>query len=474
VRCRRKHYTEETHVIQTVNSGGRLDRLPLSGFHWKMLALISAGGMVDAFDIYLAGGVAPAMAKEGFSTLSLNAAFISSTFIGMFIGAAFAGVIGDRFGRRVSYQANLLIFGLASLAAYVAPNIQALIGLRFLMGLGLGAELVIAAGTLSEFTPPAYRGRWGAALSLVVASGLTFSSWIGYFVIPTFGWRWMFVIAGVGAIAVWAMRKSMPESPRWLEAVGRTEEAEAVMVAIERDVARKHGVLPPASVQVMESDAPAPLSALFASGLAPRLFVASLLIVTTNVSVYGFVVWLPTFFVEQGLTVTKSLGYTTTMAIGAIFGSLVATLVADKVTRVKAIVAACILIIFSGVVFCQMKQPAEILIVGFCLVSSLYCLISIAQYNFVPELFPTTVRLRGAGFASMCGRAAAIVTPFGTIALYKTYGIVGVLAGVGFLLCAVIAAVLMLRVETGRVSLEKITVNAMPGAAGVAIRDADA
>ncbi|MDR5784632.1 MFS transporter [Caballeronia sp. LZ065] len=461
-------------MTQTVNSGGRLDRLPLSGFHWKMLALIAAGGMVDAFDIYLAGGVAPAMAKEGFSTLAMNAAFVSSTFLGMFIGAAFAGIIGDRFGRRVSYQANLLIFGLASLAAYIAPNIEALIGLRFLMGLGLGAELVIAAGTLSEFTPPAYRGRWGAALSLVIASGLTFSSWIGYFVIPTFGWRWMFIIAGVGAVAVWAMRKRMPESPRWLERVGRLQEAEVVTTAIERDVERRHGALPPASLQLTESGAPAPLRDLFAPALLPRLLVASLLIVTTNVSVYGFVVWLPTFFVEQGLTVTKSLGYTTTMAVGAIFGSLMATLIADKVTRVKAIVFSCLLLIVSATAFCQMKTPTEILVAGFCLVSSLYCLISIGQYNFVPEVFPTAYRLRGAGFASMCGRAAAIVTPFGTLALYKDYGVIGVLSGVGLLLCTLIVAVLVLRVETGRVSLEALSQEPALRSSGVSIRDADA
>src|SRR5471032_534425 len=162
-----------------------------------MLALISAGAVVDAFDIYLAGGVVAAMTKEGFSTLAQNAAFMSSTFVGMFLGAILAGIVGDRFGRRASYQANLLIFGLASLAAFFAPNILVLTGLRFLMGVGLGAELVVAAATLGEFIPAVHRGRWGAFLSMIVAAGLPLASWLGYFLIPTFGWRWMFVVAGV-------------------------------------------------------------------------------------------------------------------------------------------------------------------------------------------------------------------------------------------------------------------------------------
>ena len=441
---------------QIVNAGARLDRLPLSSFHWKILALISAGAMIDAFDIYLAGGVAPAMAREGFSTLAMNATFVSSTFVGMFIGAALAGVVGDRFGRRVSYQANLLVFGLASLAAYFAPNIQALIGLRFVMGLGLGAELVIAAGTLSEFIPPRHRGHLGGVLSLCVASGLTVSSWIGYFVIPTIGWRWMFVIAGAAAMVVWAMRKSMPESPRWLEAVGRTADAEATLTRIEAQVMRTHSTLPPATPTARVAVEPAPLSALFSAQLLPRLVVASLVIMTVNVAAYGFIVWLPTFFTQQGMTVTKSLGYTMTMATGAMVGSLIAALVADRIRRVPAIAGSCLVVILSGIVFCCMTSAVGVLALGFVLVTALYFYISMGQFNFVPELFPTRYRLRGAGFASMLGRAAAIGTPFATLALFRDYGVTGVLAGVGFMLAATGISVLLLRVETSRLPLERI------------------
>jgi len=87
---------------QTVNAGPRLDRLPMSRFHWKILGLISGGAFLDAFDVYIAGGVLAATTKEGFSTLQSNATFISATFLGMLIGAALAGYVGDRFGRRYS------------------------------------------------------------------------------------------------------------------------------------------------------------------------------------------------------------------------------------------------------------------------------------------------------------------------------------------------------------------------------------
>src|SRR5437870_2169939 len=90
-----------------VNAGARLDRLPLCVFHWRILALIGAGMFLDAFDIYLAGGVLGTLLAQGWSTLELNAAFVSATFIGMTLGAWFSGILGDRFGRRFTYQLNL-------------------------------------------------------------------------------------------------------------------------------------------------------------------------------------------------------------------------------------------------------------------------------------------------------------------------------------------------------------------------------
>jgi MFS transporter, putative metabolite:H+ symporter len=110
-------------VNQLVSSGARLDRLPMAAFHWKILGLISAGACLDAFDVYLAGGVAAAMMKQGFSTLQLNALFVSAGFCGMVIGAGLSGYLGDRFGRRSSYQFNLALFGVMSIAAAFVPNI---------------------------------------------------------------------------------------------------------------------------------------------------------------------------------------------------------------------------------------------------------------------------------------------------------------------------------------------------------------
>jgi putative MFS transporter len=138
-----------------VNAGARLDRLPASRFHYRILALIGGGMFLDAFEIYLQGAVLAALIGIGWSTPAQNANFLSATFAGMVIGAWLAGITGDRYGRRFSYQVNLLIFGLASLAGAAAPSMAWLIAARFVMGIGLGAEIVVGYVTISELTPPA-------------------------------------------------------------------------------------------------------------------------------------------------------------------------------------------------------------------------------------------------------------------------------------------------------------------------------
>lgn len=443
---------------QSVNAGARLDRLPISSFHWRILGLVSAGGLLDAFDIYLAGGVVAAMVKGGFATLASGASFISATFAGMLIGAALAGYVGDRFGRRYSYQVNLAVFGIASLLACVAPNVETVIVLRFIMGLGLGAELVVAAGTLCEFIPPAYRGRWISLMGLVINSGLLLATGLGYIVIPTLGWRWMFAIGGIGALVIWVMRKRMPESPRWLESVGRTVEAEATLREIEADVARQHGRLPPAAAARPVTAARVPMSVLFSRPVIGRTLVAALTCVAIIMSVYGFVAWLPTFFVKQGLTVVQSLGFTTLMACGAPAGAVVGYLLGDRIGRKKGLVLFSMAAIVLGFIYPQMRDQVAIAAMGFALVTSIYTIVTLGMYGYIPELFPTAYRLRGTGFAGVCGRAAATSTPFLTVYLFQHFGLSGVLWMVAAVLVLLIAGVLALRVETNQQSLEEIQV----------------
>jgi len=441
----------------SVQAAARLDRLPISSFHRRVLLLIGAGTFFDSFDIYLGGSVIAATLKEGWSTLDQNAAFLSATFFGMAIGAWCAGIFGDRYGRRFSFQINLAIFGLASFAAALAPSMTWLIVCRFIMGLGLGAEIVVATGTLTEFIPPAHRGRYIALLSMMVNSGLFVSTFVGYVVIPNFGWRWMFVIAGVGAMVIWVLRKSMPESPRWLEAVGRKDESEQLLRKIEAECASR-GPLAPIVPQPDAGLQPIPpLKVLFTRAVLPRTITA----VTTNVvivtAVYSLVAWLPSFFVQQGYTVVKSLGFTTLMSIGSTAGAVVGFFINDRFGRKPSLIGFSFLTMLVGLAYLSVSGDIAIMAVGFLLVTSIYTLVTVGVMGYVAELFPTEYRLRGAGLAGTAGRVATIITPFIVSALFQSFGITGVLAFIIGLLVLLVVVLLILGVETNQRSLEAIS-----------------
>ena len=139
-----------------VNAGARLDRLPISPFHYRIFWLVGAGMFFDGYDLYVAGGVLASTIQTKFSTLPQNLQFLSLTFVGMTIGSFITGFVGDKYGRRFTYQVNLLVFGLASIAAAFAQDMTQLIICRFIQGLGLGAEIVVGYSTLTEFVPPSH------------------------------------------------------------------------------------------------------------------------------------------------------------------------------------------------------------------------------------------------------------------------------------------------------------------------------
>jgi putative MFS transporter len=442
-------------ALGPVNSGGRLDRLPISAFHYRVLGLVGAGMFLDAFEIYLAGGVLAALVKSGWSDLAHNGWFISTTFAGMVVGAWFAGVFGDRYGRRFSYQLNLLIFGLASLAGAAAPSIEWLIVARFVMGIGLGAEIVVGYVTLSEFVPPLQRGRWGSALSAITNSALFFSAFGGLLIIPSFGWRWMFVITGIGALVVWYLRRALPESPRWLESKGHPEEAERVLAAIEAEVSRG-AALPPAAEQATPVIPQQSIKALFEGAMLSRTIVGSLILIAINTVIYGFIAWLPTFLVKQGLGIVSSLGFTALMSLGGPVGALAGMWLGDHAGRKPVLVGFSLATIVLGFAYPFAPSEALLTVVGFALVTCVYVMVAVAWALYVPELFPTEIRMRGAGFCNTMGRLMTIVTPQIVPIIFVAAGVLGVVVMLSALLLVQAVAVAFFGNETRQRSLEAL------------------
>jgi MFS transporter, putative metabolite:H+ symporter len=256
--------------MSAISVGARLDRLPVTRLHRKVFNLVGVGMFFEGFDIYIAASVLGATYKTGFSTLAQNGLFISMTFVGMTMGALLTGFLGDRYGRRFTYQLNLIIFGVAALVSAVAPDMRTLIVLRFLMGLGLGAEVVVGYSIIAEFFPARIRGRWSGMMCTLVTAGLPVSAFLAWLLVPTFGWRVMFLLGALGSMVAWFLRRELPESPRWLVIMGRDAEADALVSRFEREAGFDPASNLPASPETIVPHA--------AGDLFRRPFLASLIV----------------------------------------------------------------------------------------------------------------------------------------------------------------------------------------------------
>jgi len=441
-------------MATAVNAGARLDRLPISSFHYRIFWLVGAGMFFDGYDLYVAAGVLASTIQTKFSTLPQNLQFISWTFIGMTLGSLITGFVGDKMGRRFTYQINLLIFGLASIAAAFTENMTQLIFCRFVQGLGLGAEIVVGYSTLTEFVPPRTRGRWLSFMAFLVVAGFPVTAILSYLIIPNFGWRPMFIIAGIGSLVVWYLRKNLPESPRWLEAQGRTAEAEALVQTIEKE-ASTAGALPAPAVTAPVVQLG--LTDIFRPPILQRLLVGCWVLITINTLIFGFVIFLPQFFLRQGLTITNSLGYTVVLACASLIGCTIGAWLSDMIGRRWSIIGASVITIVAGWAYARFNaasDPTIVLSVGFFLIVAIYVQTAILFGVYTPELFPTEIRLRANGICNTLGRGATVISPFVVGYLMVNFGLPGVVWLMIALVIVQIAAVYFWGVEPARRSLE--------------------
>ncbi|MGA7790229.1 MAG: MFS transporter, partial [Xanthobacteraceae bacterium] len=380
--------------------------------------------------------------------------FISAGTAGMTIGSIAAGWLGDRYGRRFSFQLNLLIFGLFSFAAAASPTMGWLTASRFAMGLGMGAEFVIAYTMLSEFVPPTTRGRWQASMAVISNGAVFLSSLCGFLIIPHYGWRWVFVIAGIAALLVWALRKSLPESPRWLESQGRTAEAEKIVDDIVHELGLKEApAVAPSSPQAAADDVP--FMVLFSPPVIRRTLLAIILMTAGLTVSYGYTNWLPTFFVKQGMSLNTSIGFTVIMSLGGTLGALIAFSLSDKFDRRPSLTVAGICALVFGLLFAQGQSLLWINTFGLLLLGSLFCFTTLSIAVYMPELFATEYRARGAGVAFTCARIGIVATPFPIIWAFDFGGLNAVTAMFSVFLVIALVALWLLGVETRAKPLEE-------------------
>lgn len=224
------------------SAAARLERLPFSGYHKLIFLIVAIAFFFDSVDLGTMTFVLGSIKKEFGLSTAMTGLVASASFFGMVIGAAVAGLLADRFGRRPVFQWSMVLWGTASYLCSTAQSIDALIVYRVLLGIGMGMEFPVAQTLLSEFVPTANRGRLIALMDGFWPLGFITAGLVSYFVLPQFGWRTVFALLAIPAVFVLVVRRIVPESPRWIEHAGRLAEADTVMRHIETKVMRSAGV----------------------------------------------------------------------------------------------------------------------------------------------------------------------------------------------------------------------------------------
>lgn len=426
--------------------------------------MLSLGGAFEFYDLFLMGYIGPGLVRSGLFTagsatlfgLTGLATFVAATFTGLFIGTIVFSVAADRFGRRAVFTWSLLWYTVASCVMAMQTTTTGVLVWRGLTGIGIGVELVTIDTYIAELMPGHIRGRAFAVNQVVQFLAVPFVAFVSWQLIPTSplgidGWRWVVLIGAVSAIVVWFIRRAVPESPRWLVARGRLDEAEAITGRLEQRVrqdieaalpAPQTAAMPPPDERshretqntgdpvlvVQAASIGATDASRFARAFEPPYTVRTLMLMVFNaaqtIGYYGFASWVPTLLIARGVTTTTSLGYSFAIALAAPIGPLLTARFADALDRKWQIVWSATAIAMFGLLFSQMSGVALIAL-GVLLTCSNNWM-SVAFHAYQAELYPTAIRAQAVGFVYSWSRFSAIFTSLVIGFLLSHVGVTGV------------------------------------------------
>lgn len=456
-----------TDNITARELAARLDRLPLGRFHRRVLYALAFAFFFELADLNTFAYAAPGLRHYLGLGVGEISYITSASFLGMFVGAAGGGWVADRLGRRRTLVLSVIWFSVFSLANAGAWGTTTLLLARLLTGIGLGAMTAVSITYLSETMPRELRGRMQGAVLALGLVGIPVMAFVARGVVPTGpnGWRWVFLFGALGVVGLVLILR-LPESPRWLLTRGRGADASAVASAVERETEATHGPLPPVAVDAEQDAEPAQATrtfrptvtgrgALFRPVLRRRTLMLVAAWIFQTLGFYGFVSWVPTLLAAHGFSLTESLTFSAITTIGAVPGALLAWPISDRFGRKAPAAGVAVVIAVCGILYGVTFNVVAIVLFGF-LVSFFIQTFAALLYAYTPELYPTTLRNTGSGFAYGIGRLANIVGPLVVAAIFTGAGYVWVFVYIGACWLVVAAAIGFFGPRSGGTALEDL------------------
>ncbi len=410
----------------------RLDRLPWSRFHWRVVIALGITWVLDGIEITVAGAIGERLTERG--TLHITAGQVglaaSIYLLGEVCGALYFGQLADKLGRRKLFIVTLGIYLAGNLLTAFSFNLAFFIITRFIAGLGIGGEYAAINSAIDELIPADYRGRvdltingtyWlgamiGAAANIAFLNESIFGA--------NFGWRLGLLVGPIIGAMVWGLRRHIPESPRWLLTHGRPDEADVVVDGIEREIVSNGTQLPevaPDQALVVEPRTEPgyrELARVITHDYPSRAFLGFMLMVTQsflyNAIFFTFALILGKFYGISG----GAVGYFIfPFAVGNLLGPVLLGKLFDTVGRRIMIgttyCSSAILLFVTGLLFKNGALNATTQTVLWCVIFFIASAAASSAYLTVSEVFPLEIRAKAISlFFAVSQFFGGVIAPF--------------------------------------------------------------
>jgi MFS transporter, putative metabolite:H+ symporter len=401
----------QTEQLTLGEASDRLDRLPVSRFHAKILVVAALSLLFDTLDTAVTGFVLASLRTVWHFDAKTIGVVSAIGLSGYLVGSAICGFSADHLGRKKTILFTLILYSIFSASRGLTDTLGAFAFLNFFTWFFVGAESSTVPAYLAELWPARIRGKLVGWMMAFFGAGIALSSIWALLIIPTLGWRWALFLTAPFALIGGVMRSVLPESPRWLIRVGRIPDAEAVLRRVEDEVAKSTGrVLPP----VVPSPTGPQMSPrrvhpreLLSTGYRSLTLMLWAAWFAEYGVLYTYQIFVPTILSAEGHSIVNSFRYSVVIYSAAIPGYVLGGYVVEWLDRKYAILLSFASVAAFGTLFGHSQSPAQIMTFAGSTVFFL-SLGSTAIYTYTPELYPTEIRATAMGIASAWGRVGAV------------------------------------------------------------------
>jgi len=392
----------------------RMEQVPFSRWHMNARLVMGSATFFDAFNALSLAFALPTLIRLWHISPKQSGLLISASYVGQLAGALVFSALAEKVGRIRGTTAAIAIMSIMSFGCAVAGNFPALLACRLVQGIGVGGEMPVAATYINELSRAHGRGRFFLLYEMIFPLGLMATGQIGAWLVPAFGWEFIFLLGGIPGLLITFLVARLPESPRWLISKGRIQEAETIVEQIEASTERR---VPLAATSATTSTASLTQRGKW-SELLSKIYRGRTLIVWTLWASAYFVAnslnnWMPSLYnTVYHLSLRQSLRAASMTNVAQVAVLLVCAFSIDRIGRRNWTVAAFILgggmLALLGMIGAQKVWSVMVLsTLGYGMIGS----INAVLYLYTPEIYPTRMRAIGTGLATSWLRISSAVGP---------------------------------------------------------------